>query len=139
MGAAMVAIAAGGCKKPEPLNADGCPGERRPHDHTPQHGGQIGMVGELHLEVVDTGTEVRVFFTDVCRLPLPPPEGGQLVLEGDSGAAPPIERALRKGDGFLYAERGEVEIPFLATVKAQVGPHHTEMSFLFFESPDAGP
>ncbi len=96
------------------------------------------MVGEYHLEVVDTGREIHVHFSDACRTALPPPGGGTLVLEPESGAAPPIERALLPAGTHLRAERSGVAIPFLATIKARVGPHPTEMSFLFFEAPDAG-
>src|SRR5262245_57793295 len=42
------------------------------HDHTPHHGGVVGMTGTRHLEavLVDPRT-VRVYLTDFWRQPLP--------------------------------------------------------------------
>jgi len=42
------------------------------HDHTPHHGGVVGMVGAIHLEAVATADgRVRVYLTDFWRRPLP--------------------------------------------------------------------
>lgn len=125
-----------GCgSPPQQATYTGCPEERLPHDHTPLHGGQVGMVGDYHLEVVDTGEEIRVYVSDECRSPLPPPSGATLVLEPETGPGEPIERPLEPVDGYMRADRAGMEIPFLATVKGRVGPHLTEMTFLIFEPP----
>lgn len=39
-------------------------------DHAPRHGGQLGMVGDHHLEVVRRGGRVEVFVSDAWRRPL---------------------------------------------------------------------
>jgi len=43
------------------------------HDHTPHHGGVVTMIGMLHLEAVaDADGSVRLYLSDVWRVPLPP-------------------------------------------------------------------
>lgn len=47
------------------------PDERTTHDHTPRHGGVIGMAGDVHLEVVGTPDgRLRVYLSDLGRRPL---------------------------------------------------------------------
>jgi hypothetical protein len=42
------------------------------HDHTPHHGGVVGMAGMIHLEArAEEGGLVQVFLTDRWRKPLP--------------------------------------------------------------------
>src|SRR5206468_5843721 len=42
------------------------------HDHTPHHGGVVGMAGDLHLEALAAPDgRVRVYLTDFWRRPLP--------------------------------------------------------------------
>jgi len=42
------------------------------HDHTPHHGGVVGMAGDLHLEALAAPDgRVRVWLTDFWRRPLP--------------------------------------------------------------------
>lgn len=40
-------------------------------DHEPRHGGQLGMVGDAHVEVVRRLGKVQVFVSDAWRRPLP--------------------------------------------------------------------
>src|SRR5207247_675305 len=42
------------------------------HDHTPHHGGVVGMAGDLHLEALAAPDgRVRVYLTEFWRRPLP--------------------------------------------------------------------
>ncbi len=44
-----------------------------PHtDHEARHGGQVLMVGDYHLEVVDDGTLIEIYLSDASRRPLRP-------------------------------------------------------------------
>ena len=43
-------------------------------DHEPQHGGQLGMVGDYHIEV-SRGDRVEVFVSDARRIPVKPRKG----------------------------------------------------------------
>ena len=52
----------------------GAPGA--PHaDHEPRHGGQLGMVGDHHLELVRGRDGIEVFVSDAWRRPLPARDG----------------------------------------------------------------
>jgi hypothetical protein len=44
-------------------------------DHEPRYGGQLGMVGEHHVEVVRRRGEVQVFLSDAWRRPVRPERG----------------------------------------------------------------
>ena len=39
-------------------------------DHDARHGGQLGMVGDYHIEVVRRRGEVQVFVSDAWRRPV---------------------------------------------------------------------
>ena len=57
------------------------------HDHTPHHGGVVGMVGLLHLEgLASPDGLVRVYLTDVWRRPLPLTGVSGRVIVGLPGA-----------------------------------------------------
>jgi hypothetical protein len=64
-------------------------------DHWPRHGGQLMMVGDYHLEVVDAAPAIAVYASDARRWPLLP-LSGRVALNG----APP--RTLdRQGDHLV--------------------------------------
>jgi hypothetical protein len=53
-------------------------GHGEPHaDHEPRHGGQLGMAGDHHLEIVRRDGRIEVFASDAWRRPLPA-RGGHL-------------------------------------------------------------
>jgi len=57
------------------------------HDHTPHHGGVVGMAGDLHLEALAAPDgRVRVYLTDFWRRPLPAASAtGTVTLELTDG------------------------------------------------------
>jgi hypothetical protein len=64
-------------------------------DHAPRHGGVLGMVGDVHLEVVRRAGHIEVYPSDAYRRPLTA-RGGAVRL--DTGVTLPLEPA---GDGLL--------------------------------------
>ncbi len=58
-------------------------------DHAPHHGGVLGMVGDVHLEVVRRDGVIEVYLSDAYRRPLPA-RGGRLVFE--DGPTVPLVR-----------------------------------------------
>src|SRR5207249_3361643 len=101
------------------------------HDHTPHHGGVVGMVGLLHLEAVAARDGlVRVYLTDVWRRPLPlagvqgrvtiglPGASSELALVAGEDAleakGPPLERGGGRGRRPPRAGRSADRIPCLA-------------------------
>ena len=72
------------------------------HDHTPRHGGVVGMAGTRHVEVVLGASTIRVYLSDLHRAPL--------ALDGVSGTAtlrdaaspqtPRTVKLARKGDAL---------------------------------------
>jgi Cu/Ag efflux protein CusF len=84
------------------------------HDHTPHHGGVVGMTGQLHLEALATpeGT-LRVYLTDFWRRPHP--------LDGVSGS---VTLELPDGDRELPLARAgdalEASGPALSTPEVNV-------------------
>lgn len=110
----------------------GCPGELVAHDHRPHHGGMVGMVGDFHLEVVAESGRIRVYVTDVCRAPLPPPERGTVVVEGEAGAGAPVERPLvARGAEYLEGDDAATPRPYLATIRMRLGSFDIDMAFPF--------
>jgi len=78
------------------------------HDHTPHHGGVVGMVGLLHLEAVAARDGlVRVYLTDVWRRPLPLAGVQGRVTIGLPGAS--SELALVAGEDALEAKGPPLE------------------------------
>jgi hypothetical protein len=43
-------------------------------DHEPVHGGQLGMVGDHHIELVRRGGRIEAFVSDAWRVPVRPRE-----------------------------------------------------------------
>lgn len=56
-------------------------------DHEPRHGGQLGMVGDHHIELVRRRGEVQVFVSDAWRRPVQPSSGS---VTFDGGAPQPL-------------------------------------------------
>jgi hypothetical protein len=56
-------------------------------DHEPRHGGQLGMTGDHHIEVVRRRGQVEVFVSDALRLPIAPASG---VVIFDRGTPAPL-------------------------------------------------
>ncbi|MBK9367585.1 MAG: hypothetical protein IPN01_14910 [Deltaproteobacteria bacterium] len=50
------------------------------HDHTPMHGGAVGMWGETHVELVRSEGAVRFFVSDARRVPLTAGVSGAVLL-----------------------------------------------------------
>jgi hypothetical protein len=57
-------------------------------DHEPRHGGQLGMVGEYHIEVRRHAGRVEAFVSDAWRRPLRPREGA---IVFDRGSTTPLK------------------------------------------------
>lgn len=56
--------------RPVPSPSD--PSAELVHDHTPRHGGVVGMAGSRHVEAaLGAGGVLRVHLTDLHRAPLP--------------------------------------------------------------------
>lgn len=49
-------------------------------DHEPRHGGQLGMVGDHHIEVARRRGRVEVFVSDANRRPVTP-QSGRVVFD----------------------------------------------------------
>ena len=100
-----------------------------PHsDHSPHHGGQLGMVGDFHIEMVERGDTIEIHLSDAERTPLPPTSG---TLVFDTGT----ERPLAPFSTFLLApsDKKATEV----TVNMVVGTDSDEaieMSFLLARS-----
>src|SRR5262250_1612712 len=57
------------------------------HDHTPHHGGIVGMAGMIHLEAKATADgRIQLYLTDLWRRPLPLDDfGGTVTLDLPGG------------------------------------------------------
>jgi hypothetical protein len=111
----VVATAAGALTIAAPARAVD---EELVHDHAPRHGGVVGMAGTRHVEIVLGSDVVRVYLSDLHRVPLS--------LDGVSGtvtlrdaATPQAARAVA-----LSRRAGALEGPMPAltgpTVDARV-------------------
>src|SRR5512139_186450 len=56
-------------------------------DHEPHHGGQLGMVGDHHIELVRHRGQIQVFVSDASRRPVQPAQGW---ITFDGSAAMPL-------------------------------------------------
>ncbi len=84
-----LALATGSFLFAVPFLHFGIPGAAH-SDHAPRHGGQLGMVGDHHLEVVRRGDTIEVFVSDAWRRPLTA-RGGRLRF--DRAATRPLRAA----------------------------------------------
>ena len=63
-------------------------GHTGPHEnHAARHGGQLGMVGDYHLEVVRRDGRIEVFVSDAYRHPVAPTRGW---MRFDQGPQQPL-------------------------------------------------
>ncbi len=110
-----------------PPAGDAVPGV---HDHSPHHGGVVGMSGKLHLEALarPDGT-MRVYLTDFYRKPLVLDDvSGRITLELPTGDR---VLAFRVADDALEA-RGKplADAEIAAHVELTVAGEGVEMDFL---------
>jgi hypothetical protein len=52
-------------------------------DHTSKHAGRVAMVGDHHMEVVESDEKLRVFVSDALRRPLRPQRGDVRFDDGE--------------------------------------------------------
>jgi WD40 repeat protein len=100
------------------------------HDHTPHHGGVVGMSGETHLEaLIEPDGRVRVWVTDFWRRPRGIDDvRGRVTLELAEGDRTVPFRAA--GDA-LEAAAGPLDVPEVpARVVLDVGGTAVDMDFL---------
>ena len=78
-----------------------------PHvDHEPRHGGQLGMVGEHHIEVVRHRGRVEVFVSDAMRRPVRP-RAGHIVFDGEQET--PLTWANHRLSGVDHPAAREID------------------------------
>ena len=84
------------------------------HDHTPHHGGVVGMVGDRHVEALALadGT-IRVYLTDRWRVPLSLDDAGGSVTIGEGDGAKAFE--LSRAGQRLQARTTALATPTVAT------------------------
>jgi WD40 repeat protein/Cu/Ag efflux protein CusF len=72
------------------------------HDHTPHHGGVVGMSGQIHLEAhAAPDGRIRLWVSDLWRYPIPPARAaGSVTLELSAGD---VDLPLRATDDALAA------------------------------------
>lgn len=100
------------------------------HDHTPHHGGVVGMSGMLHLEArARADGTVRVYLTDYFRKPRALGDvSGRVLLELPAGDH---ELVLAVADDALEAKGAPIaEAEVTAHVELSVGGEAVEMDFL---------
>src|SRR5437016_2539490 len=100
------------------------------HDHTPHHGGVVGMAGDLHLEALAAPDgRVRVYLTDFWRRPLPAASAtGTVTLElPDRDRALPLAVA---GDALEGSGPALYGAEVTAHVALSVGGKAVEMDFV---------
>jgi hypothetical protein len=90
-------------------------------DHEPRHGGQLGMVGDHHVEVVRRGGRVEVFVSDAKRRPIVP-ASGRVVFDRETEAslawenfrltAPDRQATVLLETRVILADGGELAMSF---------------------------
>lgn len=131
---ALVALAAlacgGGERTPVTTTTSTLPPAPAAHDHTPHHGGVVGMAGDLHLEAraAADGT-LAVFLTDLWRRPLAPARATGTVTLALPGGQRRLD--LRPGGEALEAAGPPLDVPEVeASVALAVDGRRLEMDFL---------
>jgi hypothetical protein len=90
-------------------------------DHAPHHGGQLGMVGDLHMELVELDDRIEVYLSDAGRRPLLPVQGS---VRFDDGEARPMTVSDRR---LVTALDGDAREATVEVASAQGPP--LEMTF----------
>jgi len=76
---------------------DGSPAATHVHDHTPRHGGTVGMAGSLHLEaLVEPDGTIRLYLTDFWRNPIPASSASGSVVLGPGSSSSSSSSAARQ-------------------------------------------
>lgn len=76
------------------------PDEVLVHDHAPRHGGVVGMAGTRHVEVVLARDQLRVYPSDLHRMPLVLDHISGTVLVRD-GQIEHRRTLARQGEGLV--------------------------------------
>ena len=80
----------------------------KPHmDHSPHHGGQLGMTGDHHVEIVRRDGRIEVFVSDAHRRPVDA-TSGRLTFADDKVVM--LDRAEGKLVGADVPDASEVEV-----------------------------
>lgn len=110
------------------------PGAKKLHEHHAQHGGQVGMWKDWHLEVLEpVPGEVQVWLTDAARDPVDSARVTGIAVVTPEGSKPtqvPLEKGGRS-DGFFSARFAPLAGPHEVEVILDGLAEKVFMSFLF--------
>ena len=81
-------------------------------DHEPRHGGQLGMVGDHHVEVVRRRGQVQVFVSDAWRRPI---ESARAWAVFDDGVPQPLIWSNHRHLGPDRADARTIGVEFLVS------------------------
>lgn len=72
------------------------------HDHAPRHGGVVGMSGTRHVEAVLSANAIRVYLSDLHRVPLSlgGVSGTATFRDAASPQTPRTVKLARRGDAL---------------------------------------
>jgi hypothetical protein len=119
--AVTLSVATGACHRPPPRLP--CDEPDGPHDHSPHHGGIVGMSGDKHVELASAHTMISVWPSDRCRRPLPASGRGEVLYDlADGGTARDTLTADLQPEGAWRAPlpgdavQATVTIPILGTL-----------------------
>ncbi len=81
-------------------------------DHEPRHGGQLGMVGDYHVEVVRRRGQVQVFVSDAWRRPI---ESARAWAVFDDGPPQPLGWSNHRHVGRYVAGAQRIGVEILVS------------------------
>jgi hypothetical protein len=76
-------------------------------DHEPRHGGQLGMVGDHHIELCRRRGNVEVFVSDAWRRPVRPDRGSVVF---DNGRAERLSWHNHRQVAIDYADATDIKV-----------------------------